>query len=104
MKTTIVAVIIDGWPRDMLQPGIYQVRHSLKVNPIEAIKAAAREFVATPEGQEYLESDVGSDVFNWGDAIAAIPIEILRRHNVQGFMPVGLGNVVVVDHDEEITR
>lgn len=102
-QTTIVALIAEGFIREAHPPGIYRVYHDPGVDPVEAIKAAAQEFVVTPEGREYLSSDVGSDVFNWGDAVVSIPPEILAGHGVQGLVVEGLGrHVEVVNHDEAI--
>ena len=102
-QTTIVALIAEGFIREAHPPGIYRVYHDPGVDPVEAIKAAAQEFVVTTEGREYLASDVRSDVFNWGDAVMAIPPEILAQHGVQGLVVEDLGrNVEVVDHDEAI--
>lgn len=99
MRTIVVAVIIETWD-EMYPPSIYQVDHDPGVDPVEAIKAAAQEFVATPEGQEYLKTDVGSDAFNWGDAVVAIPLGTLARYGVYALEVQDLGNCVVVNHDE----
>jgi len=99
--TTIVALIAEGWVGKAYPPGIYRVLHDPEADPVAAIKAAAREFVRTPDGQQYLQTEVGGDRFNWGDAVAAIPPEILARHGVQTVVVEDVGShVVVVDHDE----
>jgi hypothetical protein len=51
-QTTIVALIAEGFIREAHPPGIYRVCHDPGVDPVEAIKAAAQEFVVTPEGRE----------------------------------------------------
>ncbi len=107
LETTIVAVIADGYVdlRNTYPPGIYHVLHAPGVDLVAAIKAAAQEFVSTPEGQEYLETDVGSDTFNWGDAVVAIPPEILARHGIRALVVADLGcDVEVVDHDEALVE
>lgn len=45
-----------------------------------AIKAAAQDFVNTPDGMAYAES-INWD-FNWGDALQEIPDEILSSHGI----------------------
>lgn len=99
--TTIVAEIAsDGYP-----PSIYRVHHDDHADPVVAIRAAAREFVTTPEGQEYLGFAVGGDCFNWGDAVTAIPPETLDRYGIRALVVLDLGSdVVTVDHDECILR
>jgi len=106
LETTIVAVIADGYVDlgNMYPPGIYHVLHAPGVDLVAAIKAAAQEFVSTPEGQEYLD-DVGSDTFNWGDAVVAIPPEILARHGIRALVVADLGgDAEVVDHDEALVE
>ena len=103
--TTIVALIAEGWIGEAYPPGIYRVLHDPEADPVAAIKAAAREFVNTPDGQQYLQTNVGGDRFNWGDAVVAIPPEILARHGVQTVVVEDVGpHVVVVDHDEGIAE
>jgi len=103
--TTIVALIAEGQVGKAYPPGIYRVLHDPKVDPVAAIKAAAQESVRTPDGQQYLQTNVGEGRFNWGDAVAAIPPEILARHGVQTAVVEGVGpHVVVVDHDEGIAE
>ena len=103
--TTIVALIAEGWVGKAYPPGIYRVTHDPEADPVAAIKAAAREFVRTPDGREYLQTNVGGDRFNWGDAVVAIPPEILARHGVQTVIVEDVGlHVVVVDHDEGIVE
>lgn len=102
---TIVALIAEGWVEEAYPPGIYRVLHDPGTDPVAAIKAAAREFVHTPDGRQYLQTNVGGDRFNWGDAVTAISPEILARHGVQTVVVEDVGpHVVVVDHDEGIAE
>jgi hypothetical protein len=99
--TTIAALILEDLDCGGHPPGVYRVTHDTGVDPVTAIKAAAREFAATPEGQTYLSDEVGGDAFNWGDAVVALPPDVLARHGIQAFEAEELGNrVLVVDHDE----
>jgi hypothetical protein len=101
-STTIVAHIVED-VKTVYPPLISRVFHALGVDPVAAIKAAAQEFVETPDGREYLRTNVGADCFNWGDAVVAVPPEILARHGVQALVVESLGpDVVVVNHDERI--
>ena len=43
-----------------------------------AVKAAAKEFLATEEGQKLLEQTCGA--FNWGDFVESIPESLCLRH------------------------
>jgi hypothetical protein len=105
IQVTIVALIAEGWVGKAYPPGIYRVLHDPEADPVAAIKAAAREFVHTPDGREYLQTNVGGDRFNWGDAVVAIPPEILARHGVQTVVVEDVGaHVVIVDHDEGIAE
>ncbi len=93
--TTTITACIPGAP-----PGIYRVGHDVGVDPVEAIKAAAREYVRTENGQEYLEFNVGGDCFNWGDAVKAIPLGTLMRHGIRALVVIDTLGAIVVDHDE----
>lgn len=49
-----------------------------------AVKAAAKEFLSTDEGQKALEQTCGA--FNWGDFVESVPDSICLRH---GFLLKG---------------
>jgi hypothetical protein len=67
-------------PRDG-GPWAMTVRHKRTItDPREAVKAAALEFLQTPEGQAIADSNHGD--FNYGDAATEIPDEILARHGI----------------------
>jgi hypothetical protein len=95
-KTLILALI----PED--QPVLYTVTHRPAVDPVQAIRAAAAQFLATPGGQATYLSHVYPDAFNWGDADLLIPWSILRRHGVTRIERYEAGALVVVAHDEPL--
>jgi hypothetical protein len=102
VRTVVVAYIVEGWD-EWLRPGVYTVHHVPGLDVRQAVKVAAAEYLQTPQGREYAHYELGSDVFNWGDAVVAIPDDILRRHGIHR-IHVELENeeVLVVDHDEAL--
>jgi len=99
-QVVLVVALIRG-DHGVTDAQVYRVVARPSVDVVDAIRAAAREFVETPGGREYREM-IGYDGFNWGDAVVAIPAETLARHGILFFDVLEEGQVVVVDHDEHI--
>lgn len=70
------------------------------VNPVDALRCAAREFISTPDGKKYVERENATD-YNWEDLVSSIPDEITERHGV--LITSASVTRYVVDHDERLT-
>lgn len=68
------------------------------VDPVAALRDAAKEFVKTPEGKAYLLETSGD--YNWGDIASSIPDEITEKHGV--LITTTSITHHVVDHDEKL--
>lgn len=95
MRTTL-SLVISGYPPESNY--IVEIEHPPEVNPIQAIRDAAREWAHTPAGREYCES-IHWD-FNWGDALTEIPAAQLRRYSIT--VTEGPYVATAVNHDEKI--
>ena len=101
-RTVVIAYIVEGWNK-WLRPGIYTICHEPGLDVRKALKAAAAEYLQTPQGQGYRDYELGSDVFNWGDAVVAIPDEILQSQGIQQIrVEMENEDVLVVNHDEAL--
>jgi len=98
-ELTIVATIPDTH-----EVVIYWVRANLDVDPVEAIKKAAKEYVSSPEGKKECKDD-NISAFNWGDAINHLPDDLLKRHGILSFNTIrDPRQCRLVDHDEELAK
>ena len=97
MKHVIVANMPDGDEALLIdvetdKPG---------VDPIAALKQAARDFLDTPEGKAYVERTNAAD-YNWGDLVSSVPDEITEKHGVR--ITSTSFTHYVVDHDERLVN
>lgn len=71
---------------------------SLSLDPVSALRNAAREFAETEEGQKALEETGGC--FNWGDLVSCIPAEICERNGVR--IIDTFQTELIVSHNEQL--
>lgn len=96
MQQTIIAKYHDGRAENVL--GIVVETDDDRLDVVAAIKAAAAEFAATPEGEAAVEAAGGN--FNYGDFVDNIPGVMCENH---GFTVVDTFQTdLVVDHDERL--
>lgn len=50
------------------------------IDPVQALRDAAKEFLATPRGQKALQKTGGC--FNWGDLVDELPDTAIKRHGL----------------------
>jgi hypothetical protein len=73
------------------------------VEVIAALKATVDDYLGTTEGQSYLDASGGT--FNWYDAVAAVPQDILVLHGIYyvGPLPVPEEHeCLVIDATEDL--
>ena len=97
-RTITMATVTDD------DPELYLVVHRSEVDPVAALRAAAREFLATPAGLVYYVAHVYPDIFNIGDALLGIPRTTLRRHGVSQVDLYSSDRVVQVCQDEPLAE
>ena len=96
MQQTIIAKYHDGTGWNAL--GIVVEHEDAELDVVAAIKAAAAEFVATPDGEKAIEEAKGD--FNYGDFVQNVPNSVCENH---GFTVVDtFATNLVVDHDERL--
>lgn len=96
MLQTIIAKYHDGASENVL--GIVVETDDDELDVIAAIKAAAAEFAATPEGEAAVEAANGD--LNYGDFVQNVPNTTCENH---GFTVVDTFQTnLVVDHNERL--
>lgn len=77
--------------------GSWLIRHRPDIDPLDAIKAATREW-AMGQGRSQVEGN-GWDL-NWGDAVSEVPDNIFAAHGVVIVPTPMVHEHYSVDHDE----
>lgn len=95
---TIIAKYQDGNAESAL--GIVVELVDDKINPIDAIRAAAKEFAKTDAGKAAIELEGGR--FNYGDLVDKVPQYMCKKH---GFAIIStFVTEYVVEHDDNLTE
>ncbi|MBD5583695.1 MAG: hypothetical protein HDQ88_01240 [Clostridia bacterium] len=97
MKHVIVANMPDGTEALLINVET----DNPDIDPVDALKQAAKDFLGTTDGKEYVERTNATN-YNWEDLVSSIPDEITEKHGVI----ITSTNVThyVVNHDERLTE
>lgn len=96
MKEQIVVTTVNGVAHAVYHFFLYDEVDDVKA----AIESAVAEFLPTPEGIDYLKG-IGWDTFNLGDAVVALPKDILVKHGICRIEPL-TSFLVSVPHDRPL--
>lgn len=77
MKTVIL--VRERASENEVFENVFLVEDHIK-DPEQAFRSAIETYLKTPEGKQAIENACSD--YNWGDAIATVPEEILNQHGI----------------------